>query len=358
MKILHTADLHLGAPLRAHLPPKEAKLRRDELLSVFHRLLQLAKRENCAAVVIAGDLFDSTAAAAMLASTILGAIEECREIDFYYVAGNHERDEWLSRELPKNLHIFADHFSYFSKENIVFFGKSFLQYADFENIRLQNNKINILVLHGGWGAGDTKSAEIPIGLLKDKGIDYCALGHYHTYQAKPIDARGIAVYSGGPEGRGFDELGEKGAVLIDTDGARIFHRFIPIANRIFHCTEADISEAKSLLDIFSVCESAVSHAKTGDFVRLVLTGKRAHIPPPDTEALRRHLRDRFYYLEIEDASVAAPNFGAIAKEDSLRGEFVRTVLASEGLDNEEKMRILDLGLAALCAEVRGGTLWS
>ena len=358
MKILHTADLHLGAPLRTHLSPKEAKLRRDELLSVFHRLLQLAKRENCAAMLIAGDLFDSAAAAAMLASTVLGAIGECREIDFYYVAGNHEKEDWLSQELPKNLHVFEKYFSYYEKENVSFFGKSFPKSADFENIYLQKSRINILVLHGEWGEGEARSVEIPLGLLKNKGIDYCALGHYHSYEAKPIDARGIAAYSGCPEGRGFDELGEKGAILIETDGARVSHRFIPTASRIFHRVTADISAAKSLLDVFSACEAAVSRASGRDFVRLVLTGKRAHMPPPDTEAIRRHFGDRFHYLEIEDRSAAAPNFGAIAKEDSLRGEFVRTVLSAEGLCEEEKMRILDLGLAALSENAGGGALWS
>ena len=358
MKILHTADLHLGAPLRTHLPPKEAKLRRDELLSVFHRILELAKRENCAAVLIAGDLFDSANAATMLASTVLGAIGECREIDFYYVAGNHEKEDWLSRKLPENLHVFGKYFSCYEKENVTFFGKSFPKPTDFDNIYLQKDRINILLLHGEWGEGEARSAEIPIGLLKNKGIDYCALGHYHSYGAKPIDARGIAAYSGCPEGRGFDELGEKGAILIETSGGRVAHRFIPTASRIFHRAVADISAAKSLLEVFSACEAAVSLAKGRDFVRLVLTGKRAHIPPPDTEAIRRHFGDRFYYLEIEDGSVAAPNFGTIAKENSLRGEFVRTVLCAEGLCEEEKMRILDLGLAALSADAGGGALWS
>ena len=68
MKILHTADLHLGAPMRAHLPAKEARLRRDELLSSFHTLLKTAREHGCAAVILAGDLFDTEAAAAALAA--------------------------------------------------------------------------------------------------------------------------------------------------------------------------------------------------------------------------------------------------------------------------------------------------
>lgn len=358
MKILHTADLHLGAPMRAHLPPREAKLRREELLSVFYRLLQMARSEKCAAVLIAGDLFDSEAAAAMLAATVLGEIEKYREIDFYYVCGNHEKEDWLRRELPKNFHVFGNSFSFYSKENVVFFGKSFPKYSDFENISLQNNKINILILHGAWDTGVSKNAEIPLGLLHDKGVDYCALGHYHTYSTVSIDSRGIAVYAGCPEGRGFDETGKKGAILIETRGGRIFHRFVPLGGRTLHRIEADISEAKSLLDIFSICEKSIAETEEKDLVRLILSGKRAHCPAPDIEAVERHFSRRFYYLEITDTSVPAPDIEALQSEQSLRGAFVRAVLRESTLNDEERMRILSLGLSALSADGAGGALWS
>ena len=355
MKILHTADLHLGAPMRAHLPPREAKLRRDELLSAFHRLLQLAEDEKCAAVLIAGDLFDSAAAAAMLASTVLGAIQKHSSIDFYYAAGNHEGGQWLPASLPKNFHVFGNRFSCFQKGNVCFWGKSFPKAVDFDNIYLQNNSINLMILHGAWADGRSENAEIPLAHLHGRGIDYLALGHYHSYAKKEIDARGIAVYCGCPEGRGFDELGQKGAVLIETIGARLTHRFIPLSGRVFHRIKADISDAKSVLDLFSICEGAVSHVASKDLVRLVLVGKKSTYAAP-TDAILRHLFDRFYHLEVEDATVIAPDIDSIRDECSLRGEFVRTVMRTPALGEEERMRILSLGLSALHEE--GGMGWS
>ncbi len=352
MKILHTADLHLGAPMRTHLPPREAKLRRAELLSVFIRLLQMARAEGCAAVIIAGDLFDSEAAASMLAPTVLGAIEEYSEIDFYYAYGNHEGSKWLPSTPPKNLHIFENFISLFQKENVTFCGQSNVENIDFENICLQNNSINILILHGSW------DSEIPISSLRERKIDYCALGHYHAYATKRIDARGVAVYAGCPAGRGFDELGEKGAVLIEASRDRVTHRFIPLAGRVLHRVEADISYARDILQLFSICEAAVSIARADDFVRLVLVGQRKSYPAPDTAAIRRHFGDQLYYLEVEDASTAAPDVSALADERTLRGEFVRTVLAEPSLEAEERMRILSLGLSALGTEDKGGAVWS
>lgn len=352
MKILHTADLHLGAPMRTHLPPREAKLRRDELLSVFARLLQLARAEGCAAFIIAGDLFDSEAAASLLAPTVMIAIEEYSEIDFYYACGNHEGTAWLPSAFPKNLHVFKEDLSYFQKENVTFCGQSGERKTNFENNYLQKDGYNILILHGAW------DCEIALSDLRDKHIDYCALGHYHAYAARRIDARGVAVYAGCPAGRGFDELGEKGAVLIETGRDRVTHRFIPLAGRVLHRMEADISHARDLLHLFSICEAAVSTARADDLVRLVLVGKRKSCPAPDTEAILRHLGDRFYFLEVEDASTAAPDVSALAGERTLRGEFVRAVLAESSLEDEEKMRILSLGLSALGAEENGGAAWS
>ena len=353
MKILHTADLHLGAPMRALLPPREQRLRREELLSAFTRLLETAKKEGCAAVIIAGDLFDTEAAAMALAPAVTDAIRAYAPIDFYYVCGNHEGGFSLTEGLPSNLHVFRDTFTYFEKENVVFFGKSDLKYTDFDNISLQERKMNLLIAHGAWAEGYNKSADIPLGFLAEKKIDYCALGHYHTYSTKRIDRRGIAVYAGCPEGRGFDETGPKGAVLIDAENGHITHRFLPLSRRILHCIEADISMAKSLLDVFMICDKATESISSDDLVKLVLTGKRAHLPSIDPEAIVRHFLGRFYYMEAEDGTTAAPDIEKYRKENSLRGEFVRAVESDTALSADERLRILSLGLAALSRELGG-----
>ena len=354
MKILHTADLHLGAPMRTHLPAREARLRRDELLSTLHTLLKAARATECSAVIIAGDLFDTEAAAASLTPAVLDEIKAFSDIDFYYTRGNHEADAHFSSPLPKNLHIFGDSLTYFEKGNVVFFGKSAWKKEDFENICLQEEKINVLIAHGAWSDGYNKSADIPLGYLSGRHIDYCALGHYHAYAAKRVDERGIAVYAGTPEGRGFDEIGPKGAVLIETSGKRISHTFLPLARRTLHRIEADVSDAKSLLDVFALCEAALTEAKKEDLARLVLTGKRKHLPTVEPEAAERHLHGKFYYLEIEDATSAAPDIEKYKNESSLHGEFVRAALADGSLSAEARMRVISLGLAALNGEIGGG----
>ena len=55
MKILHTADWHLDAPLVGHGPAL-----RKALEEVPGKIFEICRKEQCDAVLIAGDLFDGT----------------------------------------------------------------------------------------------------------------------------------------------------------------------------------------------------------------------------------------------------------------------------------------------------------
>lgn len=346
MKILHAADLHLGAPIRVG-SAYEGKMRNSELLSAFFRLLELAKRESCAAVLLAGDLFDSEGSARALAPTVLEMIEGAEGIDFYYAPGNHEGIGWIPSILPKNLFIFEKEFTYFKKGEITFFGKSSPKPTDFANISLQENDINILVLHGAWGDHRSDGIDIPLPLLRSRFIDYCALGHYHSYEERRIDARAIAVYAGCLEGRGFDEVGEKGAVLIEISGRRLSHRFVPLARRTLFRLSFDISPISSPVSLLKHLENATEHIKREDLLRLILVGEKRFFDFPDTDVLERHFLGRFYYIEVRDETTFKPDLDALRHERSLRGEFIR--LAEQCTDVDEKTRasILALGLSAL-----------
>jgi exonuclease SbcD len=50
-----------------------------------------------------------------------------------------------------------------------------------------------------------KTEVISLKELKNKAIDYLALGHIHSYKMEQLDSRGVYCYPGCLEGRGFDE---------------------------------------------------------------------------------------------------------------------------------------------------------
>lgn len=71
IKILHTADLHLGRSF-ASLRDK-AREHRRQLLKTFEKIIELAIRENVSLILIAGDLFDSNREYGIVIGKVLSA---------------------------------------------------------------------------------------------------------------------------------------------------------------------------------------------------------------------------------------------------------------------------------------------
>ena len=60
MKILHSADWHLGAPM-TNLEPRQRELIRKILVQLPGLMAELCRREECGLVLLAGDLLERTA---------------------------------------------------------------------------------------------------------------------------------------------------------------------------------------------------------------------------------------------------------------------------------------------------------
>ena len=183
------------------------------------------------------------------------------------------------------------------------------------------------------------------------GFDYIALGHYHSYSQERIDDRGIAVYSGTPEGRGFDETGEKGYVQIDTDGRKLEHRFIPFAKRKLLMPRVDLSGIGRRLEIEDRIADALSGIGSENLIRVLLTGKRPPEIQADVAGLQSLFKDKFYHFEIRDESSIEINPEDYRYDKSLKGEFIRLVMSKDNLKEEEKELIIRTGLGALMGEL-------
>ena len=98
-----------------------------------------------------------------------------------------------------------------------------------------------------------------------------------------IDERGQYIYFGCLEGRGFDEIGEKGFVVIDTN-EKISFKFVPNCSRVFEEVTVDISGTQ---DIFTAYQKVLSFikCKPSDIVRINLTGEVSY----DTEGLDKEI---------------------------------------------------------------------
>ena len=354
MKIIHTSDLHIDSPLTARLPADKIRERRAELFSVLSSTIDEAMRRGARIIIIAGDLFDSdkiTKTARRRALSIIGAT---KEISFFYLPGNHEEGALLSgeEEIPKNLLVFGNDWTYFSSGETVIAGRTTTSPNMFDTLSLPKGGTNIVVLHGELRDRSDIDGVIGRRDAAGKNIDYLALGHYHSYSSERIDDRCVAVYPGTPEGRGFDETGEKGFVLVEDAIGGLMHRFIPSARRLLHEVRADVSGASDLYVIEKRAEAALDGIRSSDLVRLVLVGTRRVGFNPDLAALSARFGDRYYFFEVKDETSLLISASDYEHDLSLKGEFIRLVMSDPSMSEKKKEDVISCGLAALLGEVQ------
>ena len=351
MKILHTSDLHLASPLTARLTGEKLRTRRGELSLVLERTAEEAIYRGASVMIIAGDLFDTERISNKDRERIFNTVNKYPTLDFLYLPGNHERRTlFLGRDaLPTNLKVFDEGWTYFDYGILRIAGRSELSRDMFDSYTADPCKKNIVVLHGSVSE---RSSDEAIGLrdAEGRGIDYLALGHYHSYGHYSLGDGGVAVYSGAPEGRGFDEAGAHGAVLIETDGESVTHSFIKTARREVVIKNVDITTADTRLDIDRHVEGALSEISRESLVRVVLTGRHSPKISADTDTLFRRYADNFFYFEIKDESGIVIDPEEYRYDRSLKGEFIRLVTSAD-MDEKLRERIIKAGLMALAGDV-------
>lgn len=344
MKIIHCADIHLGAPMST-LPPKIAAERKASVRDSFERMVSFAQSNGISVILLSGDVFDCKKPPRAALKFFYGIVRANPEVDFLYLRGNHDMAD--TPDGYPNLKIFSETWSEYSYGDVTVNGIE-LNDGNTENyysaLSLDRNKKNIVMLHGKVGD------DVNLSRLKDKNIDYLALGHIHSYSADKLDHRGTYAYSGCLEGRGFDETGEKGFVILDTDGAGITHEFVPFSKRIIEKHHVDISELEDTYAVSKMIKDTVNPRDNGIY-RIILNGSLTQaIPELETEVedfLSRYCDGHF---SVKNETAIRINYEDYANDLSLRGEFIRTVQASTEYTEEEKAVIINYGLKALTGE--------
>ncbi|MBR1628256.1 MAG: DNA repair exonuclease, partial [Lachnospiraceae bacterium] len=90
-------------------------------------------------------------------------------------------------------------------------------------------------------------------------------------------------------------------------------------------------------------------AREQDLVQVVLTGRKDMETGVDTERLTQSFAEEYYYFRVQDKTSIRIDYDAFAADRSLKGEFVR-LMQQEDMPEEERARIIDLGLRAILNE--------
>ena len=358
MKLLHSADLHLDAKMETGLSAAAARERRVELLITFSRLVELALEQKADAMLLCGDVFDTARVSEKTRRFVGDTVAAHPQLTFLYVAGNHDADVpplFPGDTAPDNWFAFPDDgwASVTLGDRVQISGTCALTSPGIFD-RLPSapaDCFHVVMLHGEVVRGEEIGADrIPLKLLQNRGIDYLALGHEHAVRVETLDRRGLWAYAGCPEGRGFDECGTKGCLLLDTD-APIESRitFIPTGKRTLHEIPVKIEDCAGFSDVLEAVKQALQGLPPEDMVKVVLTGNVPPELPRDTLHIRQWLKDRFYLCRVKDECRLAIRPEEYQYDVSLKGEFIRTVLASR-MSEQQKQRTIEYGLRALRGE--------
>ena len=373
MNIIHCADLHLDSPMTSNLDRQKAAERKNELLSTFSSMVEYAEEEGVRAVIIAGDLFDRDRVSASARNIVYGVMAAHPEVLFFYLRGNHDRNgaDVDSQGKPSNLRLFGPGWTSYEllegmkgDGRITISGREFLTAVNEKNnaqlkkneLNLDPRSLNIVVLHGQLSryGSEGRADEIDLRQLSNRNIDYLALGHIHDFRRGTLPPGGVYCYSGCLEGRGFDETGDHGFVLLDlnTRTRRIRDTFVPFAKRGLYEVEVDITGCMTTVEISERMRQALERAacQESSLVKMILRGEVDVECEKNLDYLEQQFQNSFYYVRVEDQSRLAVDYNRYALEISLKGELIRMIQDKTELTENEKSEIIRCALQALNEE--------
>lgn len=365
LKILHTADIHLGAKFSG-LGNKGAS-QREQLRATFKNVMATAINERVSIVLIAGDLFDANQQPQRNIDLVIEQFNLLNQnnIPVCLIPGTHDSLDSSSiyRKVDfegkcSNLKIFADE-NISCKEypglDLTVYGKPNLSNRSYISPlkglnRLTSSKFHIAMAHGAFyipGKAAEDDHVFRLEEVKTSGMDYLALGHWHEIYR--CSKEPPAWYSGPPEW--IPDQKEKGGVLLvslsDTGEVNVEPKMLGL--RYYDEVDIDMSEIQDLAKL----KARISGGANQNLVRKVtLRGLRNAELIINPEELA-DLGKEFFHLRISNQShVKLKEISESTYERQLiKAKFIKLmnekIASSEGEEKEIAESALQYGMAFL-----------
>lgn len=330
MKILHSADWHLDAPLSGHSEENAAVLRR-ELRKIPEKIARLCKAEACDLLLLAGDLFDGpyTRESLTAVRSALGGLQ----IPVIITPGNHDfcgpDSPYVKEQWPENVHIFTKaklESKVFPELGCRIYGAGY-ESMDcpglLKDFHIEGEeRWHIGVLHGEVSAS-SNYCPMTREQIKQSGLHYLALGHIHKGGSVRAEQT-LCAWPGCPMGRGFDELGAKGVIIARLEQG-VQASFVPLDTPRFYDEEVDVGEnaADTLATLLPAVDSS-------DFYRITLTGYSTGLDIPKLTAEFLHIPN----LQLRDETLPELDLWSNVGEDTLEGVFFGMLKNSSESESE------------------------
>jgi DNA repair protein SbcD/Mre11 len=383
LRLLHTADVHLGAR-HADLG-EQAAAQRERQFAAFRRSVDLAIEERVDLFLVAGDLFDSNTqprrsvervaaelrrlAQAGIRTVIIPGTHDCydrssiyRAHDLAALAGVPPVGDMLVVLTPERPDVVLPTL------DAVIFGFVFdtkraprSPLAGFDASQDVRATWRIGMIHGALsipGMTDGDEVVIDADQIATSGLDYLALGHWHsTLTARAGDVQ--YGYSGAPEPVAVHQ-DRAGNVLLVTMDIVNGVKCVTVQERTVGRTrfERFDIDAAELPTQAAFIERLLARSDPDLVLDVRLTGVRPDELDLDVDEVEAAVGGSFHKVRIRDASVPALSSGPLPPVDTIAGAFIRDVEAriadleaAEDGDNARELRdVLRLGRLLLSGQ--------
>ena len=351
LRLLHTADVHLGAR-HADLG-EQAAAQRERQFRAFTATIDLALTEKVDLVLIAGDLFDSNTqprrsvervaaelkrlALASIRTVILPGTHDVydrasiyRAFDVSALAGVTPESEMIVVLTPDRPEID------YPILDVVIYGRLFATkraphspLAGFRGGTTAQRAWRIGMIHGALAIPERTDRDDVVFTTEEiaaSDLDYLALGHWHS--VKRGKAGGVTyAYSGAPEPVAVDQDRAGKVLLVTLDQAAEGAKTVTVEERQVGRTtfeKLDL-DAAGIASQPALVEWLRANANPDLVLDVRLTGVRPDELDVDTDEVESAVAPHVLKVRIRDASMPALSEGALPPADTILGAFIRDV---------------------------------
>lgn len=357
IKIVHTADLHFDTPFK-EVGEVQSKINKEELKRVFMDIIHLCKEKSVEILLLAGDIFDNYTLNRETLYFIERSFEIIPETRVFISPGNHDpygaNSFYKLINWPSNVHIFKDKLEPVEIKELDAtiwgggFKDKYVRESMLEGFSKKSEKINIMVLHGEIANSKDGNEYNPIILkeISESGMDYIALGHRHGFSGINKVDNTCYAYSGCPQGRGFDELGDKGIIYGYISKGAVELDFIKTSRRNYEELKIDISNAFGYEETINIIlQKILEEDRRKNLYKIILIGEISEEFNIDEETLRTRIISDFYFCKVVDKTTIKINLEKISKGYSMKSIFAQKLMKElEEAETEEKKEIIRIAL--------------
>ena len=315
VKMLLCADLRLSAVSTERLDIEQSRKWQAARNERYADLVDMVAQNNAAYIALFGQIFGRDRVSESVIDTLFKAIREEPAITVlaFVNANEHKRISYRN-DIPENLHLInvlgQDSYTDDHVALRVKGGTIELQLGDNDALMVSRDSTGCYLLNGMPGECRIPSFE-PTGFedTQDTLFGY-----------------GILEWT-------EDQLGQ--------------YQTRNSAKYAYKALELKILPEDDEKEIVRKINSAIRAIDRDTFLRVTLTGRSAFGLTMNSDALKKQLQNRVFFVEVYDNTVMDIDEEAFETDISLRSEFVRLALQDDSLSESERNRLISCGWNAL-----------